>query len=555
MTPSPPSPPSPPLRPLAPRRPRPPWRWLVALVLLVALGHAVLLDGLYGLRQPHSLLAQMAAPMYTRVLTPSEAPPPTAAASAVAATAVPERLQSRTIAPAVPEAPAPAATASAARDDASAEAAQRERVQARERREQARQEARQAALQQANAARDEARQQARQKARREERLARAAAAQPSAPASSAEPGTGADSGTNNGDTPASHTDTAAALAAAAGSSPQGATGAGASPSSTGQTAAVAGSSNLGADPFTGSPIGPLASPSTSSSTNPMAGQSASASTDPRAQPGSANLPPRHANPAASPGQPPDTLTAARNGASAAQASGARTATGSGHGGASAKVADAWPPNTRLAYTLRGNYRGELHGTARVLWQTSGTQYQAQVELDLGLLASMRLTSQGELTAQSLVPRVYEELMRKKRRNVRLGAESLHLANGETLPRPPGVQDTASQFIELSHRFASGQVPLTVGQTVNFALARPNRVAQWTYDVVEDTQLQLPQLGTTRALLVKPRPIEGDTKGISAQMWLAPSLQYLPVRILLTTGNGDQQVDLLLQQVDQGDAPR
>ncbi|ARU04521.1 hypothetical protein CCO03_07370 [Comamonas serinivorans] len=552
--------PSPPLRPHAPRRPRPPWRWLVALALLVALGHAVLLDGLYGLRQPHSLLAQMAAPMYTRVLTPSEAPPPAAAASAVAAAAVPERLQSRTIAPAVPEAPeapeapAPAATASAARDDASAEAARRERVQARERREQARQEARQAARQQANAARDEALQQARQKARREERLARAAAAQPLAPASSAEPGTGTDSGTNNGDTPTSHTDTAAALAAA-GSSPQGATGAGASPSSTGQTAAVAGSSNLGADPFTGASASQLASQLTSPSTHPMTGQSASASADPRAQPGSANLPPRHANPAASPGQPPDTLTAARDGASAAQASGARTATGSGHGGASAKVADAWPPNTRLAYTLRGNYRGELHGTARVLWQTSGTQYQAQVELDLGLLASMRLTSQGELTAQSLVPRVYEELMRKKRRNVRLGTESLHLANDETLPRPPGVQDTASQFIELSHRFASGQVPLAVGQTVNFALARPNRVAQWTYDVVEDTQLQLPQLGTTRALLVKPRPIEGDTKGISAQMWLAPSLQYLPVRILLTTGNGDQQVDLLLQQVDQGDAPR
>ena len=233
-------------------------------------------------------------------------------------------------------------------------------------------------------------------------------------------------------------------------------------------------------------------------------------------------------------------------AATAQASGRTTSQGP------ASVGDTWPPNTRLNYKLGGNYRGELHGTARVLWQKDGPRYQAQVDLDLGLLASMRLTSQGEITASSLQPRVYEELVRKKRRNVRLGEDTIHLANGDTAPRPALVQDTASQFIELSHRFASGQVPLAVGQTVRFALVRPNRVAQWTYDVVEDTQIKLPSLGPTRALLVRPRPVDGEQPSVSAQMWLAPSLQYLPVRIVLSMGRGDTQLDLTLERIDQGD---
>ena len=411
------------------------WQPLATLGVLVVLGHVVVLDALYGLRQPHSLLAEMAAPMYTRVLMPSadEVATPSGANTSDAQSP-PGRIQSRAVAPLAQAASAPMAGASAPKP---------------------------------------------------------------APARPARP-----------------------------------------PRSAPQTA-VASASPAGADSDDSPATEPAAPPdgtindASTAQANALAPASA-------AEDGSA----RHAQ-----ALPPPTAPA-----SGTQTASAHTDTGAGHGGASANPGDAWPPNTRLSYKLGGNYRGELHGTARVLWQKTSDRYQAVIELDLGLLASMRLTSQGDITAQSLVPRVYEELLRKKRRNVRLGDDSLRLANGETVPRPPGVQDTASQFIELSHRFASGQVPLAVGQTVRFALARPNRVAQWTYDVVEDTQLNLPQLGPTRALLVRPRPTDGETQNVGAQMWLAPSLQYLPVRIVLTMGNGEQQVDLLLEKIDQGDKP-
>lgn len=413
---------------------------LLALGVLVVLGHALLLDAMYGLRQPKSLLHDMAVPMYTRVLAPADAPQPTPPApdtedslSTRAVTSAAAAPQPRAKASAARRAKPRQAVASQAKQTETAEASPHKRPRDNDERD----DAQHAANQQHEQARGD-------------------------------------------DAPASEPAASAAAPMQAGAS------------DTGQAHAAQASAEASA-------------------------------------PGAAGT------------------QAAQASAPASQAAPA----GSGSA-ANAAIAQAWPPNTRLNYKLGGNYRGELHGTARVLWQTDGSRYQAQVDLDLGLLASMRLTSQGEMTARSLKPAVYEELVRKKRRNVRLGEDTIHLANGETAARPAQVQDTASQFIELSHRFASGQVPLAVGQTVQFALVRPNRVAQWTYDVVEDTQIHLPSLGPTRALLVRPRPVDGEKQSVSAQMWLAPSLQYLPVRIVLRMGNGEQQVDLMLERIDQGD---
>lgn len=209
----------------------------------------------------------------------------------------------------------------------------------------------------------------------------------------------------------------------------------------------------------------------------------------------------------------------------------------------------WPRDTRLRYHLSGNYRGELHGSAEVLWQREGDRYQAIVQLDVGLLLTSRFTSQGHITAQGLRPEVYEEQVRQRRRGVRLDSDSVQLHQGERVPRPPDVQDTASQFVELGHRFATGQIALAPGKHINFWLARPNHVDAWTYDVIAEETLHLPRLGAVQAFHLKPRPLERPSSNVSAEIWFAPSLQYLPVRIRLSQGE-ETHMDLIVQTVEQ-----
>jgi hypothetical protein len=211
--------------------------------------------------------------------------------------------------------------------------------------------------------------------------------------------------------------------------------------------------------------------------------------------------------------------------------------------------ERWPRDTRLSYRLTGNYRGELHGDARVLWQRDGTRYQVRVEADVGLLASLVLTSQGEIAAEGLMPSAFEELRNGKSRSVRFGEREVMLLNGDILPRPPGVQDTASQFVELSQRFATGREALEVGRAISFWMARPGAVDLWTYDVVKRETLTTGKLGEVEAFHLKPRPLANPRGNITAEMWFAPSLQYLPVRIRVNMGT-EAHIDLLVETIEQ-----
>jgi Protein of unknown function (DUF3108) len=210
---------------------------------------------------------------------------------------------------------------------------------------------------------------------------------------------------------------------------------------------------------------------------------------------------------------------------------------------------SWPADTRLTYRLGGYFRGDLHGDARVQWQRLAGQYQTRVEIDLTLLASLTLTSQGDVTPQSLVPRIYEELRSSGPRIARLGDNTITFNDGRTVPRPDGVQDTASQFVELSHRFATGQDALQVGRSVSLWLARPGGLDLWTYDIVQREILQTPELGPVEAYRLTPRPITNPRGNITAEIWFAPSLQYLPVRIRVHMGESTY-VDLLVEKIEQ-----
>jgi hypothetical protein len=214
--------------------------------------------------------------------------------------------------------------------------------------------------------------------------------------------------------------------------------------------------------------------------------------------------------------------------------------------------DSWPADTRLNYRLYGQYRGsgEFHGNARVQWQRESDRYQTKIDVVLtSLLTTFVMTSQGEVTPQGLLPRVYEEQRSSGARGARLGDETIALANGSTVPRPPGVQDSASQFVDLSHRFASGKDVLEVGRSVSYWMARPGAVDLWTFDIVGKEMLQSPELGSFEAFHLKPRPIANPRGNITAEMWFAPSLQYLPVRIRVNMGDATY-LELMVVKIEQ-----
>ena len=284
--------------------------------------------------------------------------------------------------------------------------------------------------------------------------------------------------------------------------------------------------------------------------------------DPQAEPGTVA------------GAPPDLARAMPASAPAPSATASASATPAA--GAASGPAFAWPGATRLRYSLLGWYQGEVHGSAQVEWLRAGDRYQVHLDVIVGPslapLVSRRMSSEGLVTPAGLRPLRYEQETRQivgRTRTARLaldpGTDRVSLPDGRSMPARPDVQDTASQFIQMVFLFSTRPELRRTGQRVEFDLALPHRVRRWVYEVGEFVPVSTP-LGDLETFHVRPVPIttalpearaESVREGgsiLSAQIWYAPTLQMLPVRIRIEQ-DAQTWVDLRLSEPPtQADAP-
>ncbi len=217
----------------------------------------------------------------------------------------------------------------------------------------------------------------------------------------------------------------------------------------------------------------------------------------------------------------------------------------------------WPVSTRMRYVLSGHFRGEVHGDAQVEWVRAGSRYQVHLDVSVGLLASRRMSSDGDITPEGLAPRRYDQETKlafsdAQRTSVRFEAEQVWLANGQVIPRWQGVQDTVSQFVQLAWMFDSQPGRLRVGQVVEIPLAMPRRVSIWVYDVVEEELLSTP-FGEVQAFHLKPRREPRAGGDMVVDIWIAPQLRHLPVRFRIRP-DPEAYFDLMLDRRPELAAP-
>ena len=216
----------------------------------------------------------------------------------------------------------------------------------------------------------------------------------------------------------------------------------------------------------------------------------------------------------------------------------------------------------MSYWLTGNYRGPVTGSAQVEWIHVGPHYQVHLDLLIGPefapIVTRRMSSDGAITAAGLAPQRYDQVTRlmlhdPTRSSIVFEPGAVRLATGVRSPSPPGVQDTASQFVQLSYLFNIRPALLRVGTRIDLPLALPRQVDLWTYDVVGEEVINTP-FGALASVHLKPRqrahPQPGELK---AEIWFAPQLRYLPVRIRIEQ-DADTWVDLMISKRPELGAP-
>jgi hypothetical protein len=217
----------------------------------------------------------------------------------------------------------------------------------------------------------------------------------------------------------------------------------------------------------------------------------------------------------------------------------------------------WPPSTRLSYRLSGQARGPVHGQARVEWLRSGSHYQVMMEATVGPafapLYTRRDSSDGEITALGLSPHRYDLETRRAlgapaRQTVMLESDRIRLPGGRELLRPEGVQDAVSQFVQLTWLFTTRPQLLQPGQTLELPLALPRQVEPVSYEVLgAETLDSIAGTGPLEAVHLRPQRAARGGGDFSVELWVAPSLQYLPVRLLIRQ-DAETYIDLLLERL-------
>jgi hypothetical protein len=207
-----------------------------------------------------------------------------------------------------------------------------------------------------------------------------------------------------------------------------------------------------------------------------------------------------------------------------------------------------PDSAFLKYQVQGEVKGfNYWASAELNWHQDGKDYDARLEVSALFLGSRVQTSKGTLGAEGLMPTRFSDKTRSElaahfQRDKGIISFS---ANSPDAPLLKGAQDRLSVLLQLSSLLAADVTRFPTGTMLSFQTVSQREAEVWQFLVEKEEMLQLP-FGDISAIKLNRKPRREFDQQI--EIWFAPTLGYLPVRLRITNANGDY-VDQLLNKAE------
>ncbi|MBI2751286.1 MAG: DUF3108 domain-containing protein [Burkholderiales bacterium] len=198
----------------------------------------------------------------------------------------------------------------------------------------------------------------------------------------------------------------------------------------------------------------------------------------------------------------------------------------------------FPPPARLKYAITGEVKGfPYYVNGELLWTQDGKTYDTRMEISHFLLGSRVQTSTGQLGPQGLEPTRFGDKVKSEvaAHFEREKSKITFSANTPDAPLLAGAQDQLSIFMQVAAMLAGDPGGFPTGSTLSFQAVGPRSADTWVFTVGANEKLSLPGGEMVAVHLWRDPSGDYDPK---TEIWLAPELGYLPVRIRLTQRNGD-----------------
>lgn len=200
-----------------------------------------------------------------------------------------------------------------------------------------------------------------------------------------------------------------------------------------------------------------------------------------------------------------------------------------------------PPSVTLTYDalMNGvrNQTGELH------WVNENGHYRLRVAVPIIFFGTFEFISEGGYDANGIAPSRYVEKRGRRAEYTttfhRDGTPTLTFTrSGQSVPLAPGAQDRFSVMMQLaSYARGNPERYTQVGVTHEFTVVDTDSSEVWPVQYVGSETLRTPQgYLETRHFTRLPRKA-GDERRVD--IWLAPSLDWLPVRVKQIEPSGNE----------------
>ena len=214
-----------------------------------------------------------------------------------------------------------------------------------------------------------------------------------------------------------------------------------------------------------------------------------------------------------------------------------------------------PPSALLHYTIRADRSGiTLNGEATVNWQLNNVKpdpgYTINTQTRAALFGKILETdSRGLIDQFGLAPLEYDETPRNKGTTKTSFSRDAHQISfsesTETYALRGGEQDRGSVVWQLISQARATPAKMTPKSSWRFFVAGRRDAENWTFTVA-DTETITTGVGKVASVhLVRTPP--PDSKDQRLDVWLAPELEWYPVRIKFSDADGDT-IDQRLDQI-------
>ena len=202
-----------------------------------------------------------------------------------------------------------------------------------------------------------------------------------------------------------------------------------------------------------------------------------------------------------------------------------------------------PPSGELRYDTLVN--GMMNQTGTIHWTNDGQHYDMVVSIPLPFVGPYVYSSKGRIDGFGIAPEQYSEQRGRRAADIaifnRETKQIVYTKTPQTQPLADGAQDRFSVVMQLASLVRGAPDRYKPGVTQQFSVSDNDSNEIWPIETVGDENVQTRGGFTTARHFTRLPRREGDRRKLD--IWLAPSIGWLPVRILQTEPNG-MQIELL-----------